>query len=304
LQFSSATGPAEGGVVTLEREIRPRGARATARRLALDGLSGLWTALGRTERALSLPRVHFLCLHHLFPDEEDNFRRLLAELCKTHELVSYSEAVRRIHHGEFGRPSVAVSFDDGFKSTLVAGEILREFGASGCFFICPQVIDNEDPGFRAGFCKNRLEAPVQEFLDWGDVQRLRDAGHEIGGHTLSHARLSAAGGRQVRDEAGICADILRRRLGEARHFAWPFGRFWDMTAEAERIVFETGYESCASAERGCHVVSPEPGSRLCLRRENVVAAWPTRHTLYFMAASAARASAADNRAPWTAALRN
>ena len=80
-------------------------------------------------------------------------------------------------------------------------------------------------------------------------------------------------------------------LGVARHFAWPFGYFDAFSGEAARMVFEAGFESCASNERGCHFpgrgpVSPE---ELCLRRDHTIAAWPRRHVSYFMARNAQRA---------------
>jgi peptidoglycan/xylan/chitin deacetylase (PgdA/CDA1 family) len=287
----------EDAPVSSSGEVAPKTVRNFVRNRVLDAWAALSEVRGATRRGLALPRVHLLCLHDVFQDEEAPFRSLVASLAKDHEFVSYSEAVRRVLAGGFPRPAIAFSFDDGFRTMRAAAAILEEFGARGCFFLCPPIVGETRAAEAARFCRERLLTRPREFLSWNDVERLAASGHEIGGHTQTHPRLADIGDAQLADELGSCWDALRARFGSVRHFAWPFGHFTDIRAGVPRLVFKAGFESCASAERGCHIVPATAPENLCLRRENVVAAWPPAHVRFFLGRSALRAGPSDNLFP-------
>lgn len=238
-----------------------------------------------------------MCLHHVFDDEEAPFRALLTTLSKSHHFIGYSEAVERIQRGAIDRPYLCLSFDDGLKNGRRAAQIMSETGAKACFFVCPPMAEAPYQEV-ARFCAERLAMPPTEMLSWNDMEQIVALGHEIGSHTLSHPDLSGIGADQIAEEVGRSREQIIRRLGRADHFAWPFGRFRDMSSRAASEVFRAGYASCASAERGCHT-SPVPKEResLCLRREHCVAFRPQSHSLYFLARSAQRASGADDTWP-------
>ena len=279
--------------------------RGVCRHAALTALAGLQSARGATPQHLRRPRVHFIYFHHCYPDEIAGFRALLSALSRDHDLVGYSEAVRRIQVGDVNRPCVALSFDDGVKNTLLAADVMREFGIKGCFFVCPAIVGETDPDTLRRFCHERLNFSPAEFLSWQDLERLLSEGHEVGGHTMTHARMSITPASELAEETGGCFQELRRRVGPVRHFAWPFGRFWDMSALAAEAVFMAGFETCASAERGCHVVQHSGAlHQLCLRRETLLGAWPLSHSLYLLARSSSRAGLGDNHWPEALAPRN
>jgi peptidoglycan/xylan/chitin deacetylase (PgdA/CDA1 family) len=270
----------------------------------LSSLAAAYKLSGRME-ALDRNRIQFIYLHHIFEEEEAPFRQLLQFLSRRHTLIGYSEAVAKLWSGDIDRPYVCVSFDDGLKNCLSAARILDEFGVSGCFFICPAMVGETDPHRLKEFCVRKLTLPPTELLDWGDVDQLLAAGHEIGSHTMSHHVLAHLTAGQVRDEVAGSYETLTRRLGEVRHFAWPEGLYSRFSAEAARAVFQAGYQSCASAERGCHVQRPETMlSGLCLRRDYIAATWPHDHVAYFLAANSRSASANSNLWPneWMAQI--
>lgn len=274
------------------RHLAPHGPRVTARGLAISALAAGMTAAGTMATLLRRPRVQMLILHHLFPDEQDQFRRLLRMLSRQHALISYGEAVQRAQVGsaQIDRPYLAFTFDDGFKNCLDATRILQEFGAKACFFVCPSIIGEKNPQTIEAFCRRRLElrSPV-EFMDWDDLAALQHAGHEIGGHTMTHARLSGLSSAAAADEIGGSFDAIQRRLGAARHFAWTYGRFADCSAQAVKLVYECGYTTCASGVRGCHGPQrPDPSMPICVRRDHIIAAWPISHVRYFLAKSSQR----------------
>ena len=258
--------------------------------------------------ALSKERVQFLYLHHVFEDEEDSFRALLRALLDLgHHLIGYSEAVERVLKGNIdGGPYVALSFDDGLKNCLRAARIMGEFGAKGCFFVCPSMVGETDYQKVEEFCFKRLNKPPMEFLSWEDLGTLLEEGHEVGAHTMTHPNLAQMPVQQMQEQIEYSFEALADRVGEPKHFSWPFGRFSHFGPVPARAVFEAGFESCASAERGCHVARSEKQKmELCVRRDHVIADWPLNHTLYFMARNSRRASVHDDTWPpeWSKVIR-
>jgi len=272
-------------------------ARRMARRLALSSLGGLYKLTGRLSY-LRQNRIQFIYLHHLFPEEEMAFREVLRALGRHHSLISYSEAVERLWQGRIDRPYIAISFDDGLKHCRRAAEILDEFGVSGCFFICPSIVGETDYERLKEFCARKFSMPPTEVMTWDDVETLVKNGHEIGSHTMTHPVLSRISRERMRSEVGGSYECLTRRLGAVKHFAWPEGRFFHFNPAAAKTVFDAGFQSCASAERGCHVTQPEPPQYgLCLRRDYIPARWPWSHIVYFLAANSRKASAKNNQWP-------
>lgn len=279
-------------------EVARRGVRAKVRHAAISALGQIERWTGRQERALGRNRVQIVYLHHLYDDELANFHDLLRRLSRHFAFIPYSQAIERIVAGKFPEPSLTFTFDDGTRSGLAAAEILSEVGASACFFLCPSIVGETDPEKLDAFCRGRLFTPPVPFMAWRDVEALLKAGHEIGGHTQTHANLGALSGAALDEEIGGSFQALAARVGPVRHFAWPFGQWRDFSAEARDAVFRAGYESCASGMRGCHVAAATGGAKgLCVRRDHVVAGWPTEHVLYFMARASASATEETNRWP-------
>lgn len=272
-------------------------ARRWVRHLALSSLASVYQLSGRLS-SLDRNRVQFLYLHHIFEDEEAGFRRVLQYLNRRHALIGYSEAVERVWSGEIDRPYICFSFDDGLKNCLSAARILDEFGVPGCFFICPAMVGETDSQKLREFCVRKLTLPPTELLTWDDAETLLANGHEIGSHTMSHHVLSRITSEQAQDEIASSHEVLTRRLGSVKHFAWPEGLYSCFTATAARTVFQAGFQSCASAERGCHVNKVETvRSDLCIRRDYIGAKWPLSHIAYFLMANSQFASAKSNQWP-------
>jgi peptidoglycan/xylan/chitin deacetylase (PgdA/CDA1 family) len=260
----------------------------------LFGLYRFYKYRGLIEPALARPRVHFVYMHHVFRDEEKEFIALLEWLVEAgHNFISYSEGIDRVVRGDIDKAFVCFTFDDGFKSCLRASQILKEFGASACFFLNDLVIDQPDHTVVKGFCQKRLKMPAVEFLTWADVEEILVLGHEIGGHTTSHINMALTAEEIVRKEVEDNLVVLTKHCGPIKHFSWPYGEFIHFNVSARNIVYAAGYETCASAVRGCHVVAARDRS-FCVRREKLVAAWPLEHVGFFLANSALQADEMSN----------
>lgn len=242
-------------------------------------------------------RVQFIYFHHLLNDEISGFREIISYIKSKYSVVSYSEAVRRVLEGPIMEPTICISFDDGLKSCLRAARILHDNNISACFFVCPRFVTRRSDAARVKY-SSRLNLPKCEFLSWEDIEEMLEMGHEIGGHTLSHQDLSTLSLQELTKEISGSYEILESRVGPPLHFAWPYGRFNHFTERAARLVFDAGYVSCASAERGCHArVHRESRSGLCIRRDVLVAGRPLFETKFFLALNALFSNRQENNWP-------
>jgi peptidoglycan/xylan/chitin deacetylase (PgdA/CDA1 family) len=265
-----------------------------ARHFALTSLS-----LIANKKYLELPRIQFLYIHHLFEDEEKKLDDLMKLLGKSHEFISYSEAVNKVLSGTIDKPYITFSSDDGFKNNLRAAEILNEYGAKACFFVNPGIIGETDYGKLEQYCTGVLRFPVVEFLNWDEVAQLQKWGHEIGSHTMMHMEMGKATPAQIADDLGLTMKILNARCGGVKHFAFPYGRFMHFSSAGRKAVFDAGFTSCATAERGCHINSPAliHNTDLCIRRDHTVLGWDMNHILYFLINNAKHADINNNYFP-------
>ena len=279
---------------------KPVKLRSRLRNSALDLASSFFPSPGQADSLLRRNRVQFIYIHHIFRDEEEKLRALLEKLSIHHRFISYSSAVEKILSNTIDQPYICISSDDGLKNNLRAGAILEEYGISACFFICPSMIGEKDPDKISHFTMSRLHFPPVEFLNWSEVEELRMQGHEIGGHTMTHANLAECNQKNLEFEIAACHEELKQHIDGAFHFAYPYGRFFHFSADARRMVFDAGFKSCASAERGCHISSehnPPSREQLLIRRDHVILSWPWKHLRYFLAMNSKRAEVKGNAFP-------
>ena len=277
---------------------RPAGFRGIIRDIALTGLS-LETKLKSSANYFQKPRIQFLYIHHVFDDELENFEYLLKELSIHHSFISYSNAVEKILTNNIDKPYISISSDDGFKNNLKAAAILNKFNAKGCFFINPDTIGLQNPDKIADFCISQLRFPPTEFMNWDDIGYLLKNGHEIGSHTMGHINIAETELREVEDNLNKSFEIITAKCGKVDHFAYPYGRFFHFNSESLELVFKTGYKSCASAERGCHIsdsiIKPQD---LFIRRDHVICDWDLNHIMYFLLKNSKKLHPQNNFMPY------
>jgi peptidoglycan/xylan/chitin deacetylase (PgdA/CDA1 family) len=117
---------------------------------------------------------------------------------------------------------VSLEFDDGTADQLQAAGLLEAHGMRGTFF------------------PNSARVGKAGRLSWSELQALQARGHEIAGHTKTHAHLTALDDAAARSE--ICGDrtaLLAHGLA-ADHFAYPFG---ERNAAVEALVADCEYLS-------------------------------------------------------------
>ena len=268
------------------------------RHAALDVASCYRSAVMGDRQLRQAQALQIVLLHRVQPQEEPRFTQMLHWLQQNYELVAYGEACQRLAEGTPGkRPLATLSFDDGLADNFRAAQIMSEMGVAGCFFVCPGIIGERRPAEIERFCRERmLFDQVESFLGWDQLEAMRGMGHEIGNHSWSHFYMHELSDQQFEDEVAGARSEIQRRLGECRHFAWPYGRFIHFREARVSRVLKMGHASCASGERGAHVLSEHPANTnenataaFCLRRDSIDLQWPWRHCRYFLERSTSRA---------------
>ena len=262
--------------------------RGRLRHLVLHIISFWWLVTGKADAALATPRIHFVYLHYLFDDEVESLKQLLSRLARTHDFVSYSQAVEMLQQGHTPqKPAICFSSDDGFKNNLRLADVLEEFGVTCCFFVCADMLDQPTYAQKAAFCADRLNYPPRDFLNVDELKQLQARGHEIGCHTAGHLNLATLNKNQLEQQINQAKERLETHFGPLLHFAWPYGLKQHYSALAHAQVCISGFETSCSAMRGAHApTQPTPGQDLCIHRDQLVAWWPLQHILYFLAKSA------------------
>ncbi len=155
--------------------------------------------------------------------------------------VTFSEAVAGIE-GKL----VAVTFDDGYRSVLeLALPILQSFGIPGTLFVPTDYIGSEAPMSWPGieqWLKGEHERELVP-MSWQEVERLRDAGWEIGSHTKSHPKLTQLSDEQLKVELDGSRRKCEEVLGACNSIAYPYGDHDDRVIAATAAA---GYSVAAT----------------------------------------------------------
>ena len=184
-----------------------------------------------------------------------DFSRQLAYLRLTHDVVPLADALKLItSRARLRRPAATITFDDGYRSIAEwARPIMDAMGVTGTAFVCTDYVGT-DKRF-----EHDAEHPARDrfaLLGWDELAALREAGWTIGGHTASHARLSACDRARLTRELDASGTVLRAR----------------------QEVHDAGYTSCFSNYGGENLPGADP---FWLRRIDLGAAftpliWKTR----------------------------
>ncbi|WP_433304337.1 polysaccharide deacetylase family protein [Actinoplanes sp. CA-030573] len=119
-------------------------------------------------------------------------------------------------------PTITLAFDDGTSDHAGAARLLEGQGLRGVFYVN----------------SGRLGLPG--YLTTGQALQMQQRGHEIGGHTVFHLRLSQQD--EAEQQRQICTDrnqLIAAGI-HAADFAYPFN---DFTPATQQLVRACGYAS-------------------------------------------------------------
>jgi peptidoglycan/xylan/chitin deacetylase (PgdA/CDA1 family) len=118
------------------------------------------------------------------------------------------------------RRTMVIAIDDGHDDGFDFGlPILRRHGFAATYYVI----------------SGRVGQPT--YLTWDQVRALRDAGMEIGNHTVDHVPLTTLAAPDVLRQIARAQTDFTERLGRApTTFAYPFGKFDSVTISAVRTA--------------------------------------------------------------------
>jgi peptidoglycan/xylan/chitin deacetylase (PgdA/CDA1 family) len=194
-----------------------------------------------------------ILFYHRVADEHPNgwtistrsFARQIRWLRSRFDIVSLSDAQARIASGGNQRPTVCVTFDDGYADNRrFAIPLLLKYRIPFTYFVSTNhVLGGES------FPHDIATGRTLEVNTLAQLREMAAAGVEIGAHTRSHANL---GGNQLCDK--LIDEIVgsKRELETAigchvRYFAFPYGKHENLSPTAFRIAFEAGFVGVCSA---------------------------------------------------------
>jgi len=123
--------------------------------------------------------------------------------------------------------AVALTFDDGYADAFTTAlPILQRHGFVATFYIVSGFVGQ--PGY----------------MGWEEIRALRDAGMEIGAHSISHPDLTGLGLEELRAQVGQSGALIAAEIGQpVVSFCYPGGRFSDTVVAVTR---EAGYTSATT----------------------------------------------------------
>lgn len=186
-------------------------------------------------------RATFLCYHSIAP-AGPRFLTVSRELFEQQLDAIEARGLRcgglaelaALAAGEKIEPTAFLTFDDGFVDNYeTAMPILRERGHSAFVFVLPPLVDD---GARFRWPEVAVEAvrhpDSMRSVTWPMLEEMKEAGWEVGGHTLTHPHLPDLGPEQLREELWDSRARVRERLGSCDTLAYPFGEWSPTVAEA------------------------------------------------------------------------
>jgi len=172
------------------------------------------------------------------------FERQMRKVAKRGRTVGLDDlvALRRAHR--LPPPgAVVITFDDGFAEIRSrAAPVLDDLALPATFFVVSGRVGPNRTWEGDGELHGRA------ILAWDDVDELHELGFEIGAHTRTHPNLKNLAPEQVEAEvAGSRADLAERLGSPPRAFAYPYGKWSDVAADAAE---RAGFASAVTAEAG------------------------------------------------------
>lgn len=173
------------------------------------------------------------------------FRNQIDWLRQHFDIVSLEDAQLLIAAGENSRPTVSITFDDGY--------------VENCDKAIPWLVKEQIPFTYFVTTDNILSGrPFPHDVDQNvplqpntvkQIQQMSDIGVEIGAHSRSHADLGLP--MTVTELAseiiGSKNDLEAILDKPVRYFAFPYGLHENMTAKGFQIAYQAGFKGVCSA---------------------------------------------------------
>lgn len=235
------------------------------------------------------PYIHILNGHMVdWNHDNDNdgkrFAKRLTELHKYCDFINIEDAVRMIiNHEQVKRPTIAFTFDDGWRDcyTQIAPQ-LEKYGVNAMFFINPNFVDAADINdevYIENFTVNTTRSPGKHPMTWEQITELKKRGFRFGAHTLDHYCINDNNIEELEHQIGDCKTVIENKLGiPCDYFAFPYGKLEhaniksiEIACKHYKYVFSQSNYKCYFSYNG-----------KVINRRHFEPFWPVSHIIYFL----------------------
>jgi peptidoglycan/xylan/chitin deacetylase (PgdA/CDA1 family) len=161
----------------------------------------------------------------------EEFKKQIAYLQQNFQIISMNDVEEYLEgKKKIIKPSVVITFDDGYKNVLETKEFLKNNTISPTLF----AIADSDNANRA-----ELETNLP-FLSNSDLEGLIKNAWELGSHSLTHPNFKNMDTDEIKREIYNSKKVLEKTLGtKIKYIAYPKGKY-DKAILKE--VADSGYE--------------------------------------------------------------
>ena len=174
-----------------------------------------------------------------------DFVRQLDWLQTHFDIVTLEEAQRRIVARFNDRPTVAITFDDGYAENVTTAipELVRR-NLPATYFVATDFARTGE-----AFPHDADRGVLLQPNTIEDLRQFSAAGIEIGAHSKSHANLAAIEDEeQLRDEIVGSAQLLEQWCRvPIRYFSFPYGLPANTSQKAVDVIREAGFAGFCTA---------------------------------------------------------
>ena len=172
-------------------------------------------------------------------------------------------SLRRILSPECGRRSVALTVDDGYKSSIThLMPILRKYGVKACMFVATGLMGL--PANHKVLIEHRCY-PNEDIMSLAELRLWLSEGHEVGFHTDMHLDLRETPYEQAAEDFRKGMLRLREWGVETDLFAYPFGYLPGSRRDFEQLLEKSGCKYAFTIDWGdVDTCNPYYIDRVCL----------------------------------------
>ena len=215
--------------------------------------------------------------HHLVSDRPHRlaistefFWQQVLFLQRHYRIVSLSEAVELLASREVQAPTVVLTFDDGYGDNFVSlRAVAEETGVPVALFIATQPVQTHQE------FQHDLAAGIRGALPltWDQIRYWSLRGAEFGSHTRTHFDCGSTDRTTLEQEMiGSRNDLESHLAKPVEFFAFPFGKYENMSSEAVKVATST-YQHFASSVGGENLHGRAAGHQHLFRKNLYADPW-------------------------------
>jgi peptidoglycan/xylan/chitin deacetylase (PgdA/CDA1 family) len=143
-----------------------------------------------------------------------------------------SFTAEQIPDAKLSKGRVSVTFDDGWQSIdNKAGDLLKRYNIRSTQYVITEVANQNVAGY----------------MGFDTLRKLKQEGHEIGSHSLTHCNQTKLDAAALKDNAVHSKQLLEQEhLGPIKSFAYPLGQY----SAATQAVFTGEYPYVRASDAG------------------------------------------------------